>query len=84
MSLTTKHILLAFGAGLLSYLILALTSIVPAQFEPFIAAAVTYFYHYYLENEPAGLPVIPPPVLPLVAAPTSVTASTAPTSAPAA
>lgn len=58
MSDTLKHILLAFGAAVIALGLQIFTGIVPAAYQPFVALAVGYFAHYYLENAPAGSPVL--------------------------
>ena len=59
MSDQLKHILIAIFAAVIVIALQLLTNVVPAQYQPFIAAAVAYFTHYYLENAPSGSPLLP-------------------------
>ena len=45
-----KHILLACFAAVVVIVLQSLTGIVPAAYQPFVAVAVAYFTHYYLET----------------------------------
>jgi hypothetical protein len=60
MSTTVKHILLAGLFGIIALVLMAISNLVPAAWQPVLAFAVTYFSHYYLENAPAGSPTLNP------------------------
>jgi hypothetical protein len=78
-----KHILLACFAAVAVIVLQSLTGIVPAAYQPFVAVAVAYFTHYYLENAPAGAPALNPSA-PANGPPASPSTSTSTTASPSA